>query len=218
VRRVRTGRTRRFRRRAAVRSKRYRGGTAACTGPAKYAQPSQPAGWTYTGVRHLPKTRRQQTRTRPRRAITLTQIRTFRGRPSLNVRLRALVDAVAGKYIDSNPASNIKPRRRPRTRRDVWTPDQIQIFLKSVQQDRFAALFLLELTTGIRRGQLCGLKWPAVDLQAGDITVHDNRVVVGGQARDKAGGKTKNADQTISIDRVTTAALQAVARGPEPRT
>jgi len=120
---------------------------------------------------------------------------------------RALADAVAWKYIGSNPASNIKPPRRPRTRRDVWTPDQIQIFLKSVQQDRFAALFLLELTTGIRRGQLCGLKWPAVDLQAGDITVHDNRVVVGGRARDKAGGKTKNADQTISIDRVTTAAL-----------
>src|SRR6516162_8394394 len=107
---------------------------------------------------------------------------------------RALADAVAWKYIGSNPASNIKPPRRPRTRRDVWTPDQIQIFMKSVQQDRFAALFLLELTTGIRRGQLCGLKWPAVDLQAGDITVHDNRVVVGGRARDKAGGKTKNAD------------------------
>jgi len=107
-----------------------------------------------------------------------------------------------------NPASNIKPPRRPRTRRDVWTPDQIQIFLKSVQEDRFGALFLLELTAGIRRGQLCGLKWPAIDLQAGDITVHDNRVVVGGQARDKAGGKTKNADQTISIDRVATAALQ----------
>jgi integrase len=121
---------------------------------------------------------------------------------------RALVDAVAWKYIGNNPASSIKPPRRPRTHRDVWAPDQIQIFLKSVQEDRFAALFLLELTTGIRRGQLCGLKWLAVDLQAGDITVHDNRVVVGGQARDKAGGKTKNADQTISIDRVTTAALQ----------
>jgi len=121
---------------------------------------------------------------------------------------RALVDAVAWKYIGSNPASNIKPPRRPRTRREVWTPDQIQIFLKSVQEDRFGALFLLELTTGIRRGQLCGLKWAAVDLRAGDITVHDNRVVVGGRARDKAGGKTKNADQTISIDRATTAALQ----------
>jgi integrase len=80
---------------------------------------------------------------------------------------------------------------------------------KGVQNDRFAALFLLELTTGIRRGQVCGLKWTAVDLEASEITVHDNRVVVGGHARDKAGGKTKSADQTISIDRATLAALQS---------
>ena len=81
---------------------------------------------------------------------------------------RALVDAVAWKYINDNPASNIKPPKRPRTRRKVWKPDQIQAFLMSVQHDRFAALFLLELTTGIRRGQICGLKWSAVDLDAGD--------------------------------------------------
>jgi integrase len=65
-----------------------------------------------------------------------------------------------------------------------------------------------ELTTGIRRGQICGLKWSAVDLDAGEITVHDSRVVVAGHARDKAGGKTENADQTISIDRATVAALR----------
>ena len=121
---------------------------------------------------------------------------------------RALVDAVAWKYIAYNPASNIKPPKRPRKRRMVWRPDQIQAFLMSVQRDRFAALFLLELTTGIRRGQICGLKWSAVDLDAGEITVHDSRVVVAGHARDKAGGKTENADQTISIDRATAAALR----------
>ena len=121
---------------------------------------------------------------------------------------RALVDAVAWRYIAYNPASNIKPPKRPRKRRMVWRPDQIQAFLMSVQRDRFAALFLLELTTGIRRGQICGLKWSAVDLDAGEITVHDSRVVVAGHARDKAGGKTENADQTISIDRVTVAALR----------
>ena len=43
---------------------------------------------------------------------------------------------------------------------------------------------------------------------AGEITVHDNRVVVDGRARDKAGGKTRNADKTISIDRTTLAALR----------
>jgi integrase len=76
-----------------------------------------------------------------------------------------------------------------------------------VQQDRFAALFMLELTTGIRRGQICGLKWSDVNLDLGEIVIHDNRVVVGGRARDKAGGKTHNADKTISIDRATLAAL-----------
>jgi integrase len=121
---------------------------------------------------------------------------------------RALVDALAWKYIAYNPASNIKPPKQPRKRRTVWKPNQIKKFLLSVQRDRFAALFLLELTTGIRRGQICGLKWSAIDLDAGEITLHDNRVVVGGQARDKAGGKTHSADKTISIDRTTVAALR----------
>lgn len=121
---------------------------------------------------------------------------------------RALADAVAWKYISDNPASNVKSPKRPRSRRPVWNAQQIQTFLKSIQEDRFAALFLLELTTGVRRGQICGLKWSDVDLDAALITVHDNRVVVAGRAVDKAGGKTVNADQTIAIDRATVAALQ----------
>lgn len=121
---------------------------------------------------------------------------------------RALVDAVAWKYLTDNPASNVKPPRRPRTRRQVWKPEEIRTFLTSVRHDRFAALFLLELTTGIRRGQICGLQWDAVSLDTGEIIVHNNRVVVGGEARDKAGGKTRNADQTISIDHATVDALR----------
>ncbi|WP_319449763.1 MULTISPECIES: tyrosine-type recombinase/integrase [unclassified Mycobacterium] len=121
---------------------------------------------------------------------------------------RALADAVAWKYIGDNPASNVKPPKKSRSRRPVWNSQQIQAFLKSIQGDRFATLFLLELTTGVRRGQICGLKWSDVDLNAALITVHDNRVVVAGHAVDKAGGKTVNADQTIAIDRATVAALR----------
>ena len=72
----------------------------------------------------------------------------------------------------------------------------------------FSPRFLLELTTGVRRGQVCGLKWSAVDLEGGQITLHDNRVVVGGKVLDKAGGKTRNADKTISLDGVTLAELR----------
>ncbi len=130
---------------------------------------------------------------------------------------RALVDAVAWKYINDNPASNVKPPKLSRTRREVWTPEQIQTFLTSVQNDRFAALFLLELTTGIRRGQVCGLKWSAVDLEAGEITVHDNRVVVGGHARDKAGGKTKERRPDDLHRSGHRRRVTELARGSEPR-
>jgi hypothetical protein len=47
--------------------------------------------------------------------------------------------------------------------------------------------------------------------------VHDSRVVVAGHARDKAGGKTENADQTISIDRATVAAPAQMARASRRR-
>lgn len=49
---------------------------------------------------------------------------------------RALVDAVGWKYLTDNPASNVKPPRRPRTRRPVWSPEEIQKFLSSVRTDR----------------------------------------------------------------------------------
>jgi hypothetical protein len=50
---------------------------------------------------------------------------------------------------------------------------------------------------------VCGLRQESADLDAGEITVHDSRVVVGGQAQTKAGGKMENADKTIAIDRST---------------
>jgi integrase len=84
---------------------------------------------------------------------------------------RALVDAVAWKYIAENPASRVKPPKRGSARCQVWSVDEIQTFLTHVRRDRFAALFLLELTTGIRRGQVCGLRWDSVDLETGEITV-----------------------------------------------
>lgn len=52
---------------------------------------------------------------------------------------RALVDALAWKYMRDNTASHVKPPKRLRTRRQVWSTDDIQKFLSTVQSDRFAA-------------------------------------------------------------------------------
>jgi hypothetical protein len=48
-----------------------------------------------------------------------------------------------------------------------------------------------------------------VDLDAGEITVHDDRAGVGGPACNKAGDKTRNADQTIALDNATIGVLRA---------
>ena len=59
---------------------------------------------------------------------------------------------MALKYIKFNPAAVIKPPRLEREQRAVWTPAQTQAFLRAVPGDRLRALFLVELTTGIRHG------------------------------------------------------------------
>ena len=120
----------------------------------------------------------------------------------------ALEDAVALKYIKYNPAAAIKPPKLERKQRAVWTPAQTQAFLRAVSGDRLKALFLIELTTGMRRGHLCGLKWSNVDLDRGAITLSDSRIVIHGKPTDKRGGKTANADKTIAIDTRTVEALR----------
>ena len=120
----------------------------------------------------------------------------------------ALADAVALKYIKYNPAAAIKAPRLERNQRPVWTPAQTRAFLRVLPSARLEALFMLDLTTGIRRGQLCGLRWPNVNLDRGTITLSNSRIVLHGRTSEKPGGKTANADKTIAIDSRTVAALR----------
>ena len=127
----------------------------------------------------------------------------------------ALEDAVRMKYIKENPAAVIKAPRLERKQRPVWTPAQAQAFLKAVPGERLKALFLVELTTGVRRGHLCGLKWSNVDLDRGWIRLQDSRVVLGGRPTDKRCGKTVNADKAIAIDTRACAALRRWRAGQD---
>jgi integrase len=53
----------------------------------------------------------------------------------------------------------------------VWTPGQLRAFLIHVRQDRHYTAWLLAATTGMRRGELLGLRWIDVDLDAGRVAV-----------------------------------------------
>jgi integrase len=57
----------------------------------------------------------------------------------------------------------------------------------------------LLLTRGLRRGELCGLKWDAVDLDAGVVRIVRTRILVDGQAADSL-PKTSRGRRSIPLD------------------
>jgi integrase len=73
------------------------------------------------------------------------------------------------------------------------------------------ALWYLAATTGMRRGEVCGLRWEDVDLDAGELAVKSSHVMVGGKVVESA-PKTKRGRRVIALDPATIDVLRAWRR------
>jgi integrase len=71
--------------------------------------------------------------------------------------------------------------REERGRKGVWTAQQCSTFLVGAADDRLFAAWALAVVCGMRRGELAGLKWSKVDLDAGVVYVHWQRAVASGE-------------------------------------
>jgi integrase len=123
---------------------------------------------------------------------------------------RALGDAVAWQYVSTNPAEHASvPRDRGarRNRPQPWTLDELAAWLRVALTDRFAGMWVLAATTGMRRSELAGVSRDMLDAEHGTLVVEDTRVVVDGRAQD-SDGKTEDSRRTISLDPFTVAALR----------
>ena len=90
----------------------------------------------------------------------------------------------------------------------VWSPQQLGTFLEAVQGHRLAALWTLFATTGLRRGEVCGLQWSDVDLDGARLTISRARVVVNHRVMEST-PKTKASGRQIGLDATTVRALRA---------
>ena len=70
----------------------------------------------------------------------------------------------------------------------AWTTEHARAFLEATRDDRLAAGWALLLTRGLRRGELAGLRWGSVDLDAGVLSIAETRIVVNGNAANSTGG------------------------------
>ncbi len=83
----------------------------------------------------------------------------------------ALKQAVRLALIARSPAQLVDPPRVPHHETRPLDGDEIRCFLAAARDDRYYPLYLLCLVTGMRLGELLGLKWSDIDFKAGALTV-----------------------------------------------
>ncbi len=84
---------------------------------------------------------------------------------------RALKQATDDGLIPRNAAAPVKP---PRPRREEMRPlnrEQVRSLFEAASGDRLEALYIVAVTAGLRRGELQGLQWEDLDLNAGTLQV-----------------------------------------------
>jgi integrase len=83
----------------------------------------------------------------------------------------ALSDAERLDLISRNVAKAAKPPALGRTERRALTPDEARHLLIAMKGKRLEPLFVVALSTGLRRGELLGLPWSDVDAPRGTVFV-----------------------------------------------
>jgi integrase len=121
---------------------------------------------------------------------------------------RALRDAVRWGYVVRNVADLIDAPKPTPTDMKFWAPVQLRLFLKTVSADRLSAMWVLFATTGMRRGEVAGLRWVDVDFEAPRLLVRTPRVTVDREIV-VSEPKTTRSRRSVSLDPVTVIALKA---------
>jgi integrase len=89
----------------------------------------------------------------------------------------------------------------------TWTAEQVRQFLSRVADSPYRVAWIVLLATGIRRGELLGLRWSDLDLDAGRLQVRRSLVSVGYELH-VSEPKTDRGRRSIALDASSVAALR----------
>jgi integrase len=127
---------------------------------------------------------------------------------------QALADAEKKGLVVRNVADAASPPKAraselaSRKMRNWWTAEQVGQFMAAVKGDRLEAAWVTLAQTGLRRGELLGLRWQDVDLDVGKLRVEQALVAPRYQMQ-MSDPKSENGKRVIGIGPVTVAALRA---------
>jgi integrase len=119
---------------------------------------------------------------------------------------KALDQAVRWSLVPRNVTDAVKAPRPTATERRPLDQKQAKALLEAARGDPFEALYVLAVTTGMRQGELLGLKWEDVDLENGLVWVRRTLTRSGGRLL-LGEPKTRKSRRTV---RLTDAAVKAL--------
>lgn len=119
---------------------------------------------------------------------------------------RALGQALEWDLVARNAAVPVKPPRQHRYHAQVWSVDETRRFLAAVQDDRWGALYTVAAYMGLRQGEILGLRWADVDLEARTLRVSGAMSTVGPRARTEP--KTERSRRTLPLPSAVVSALR----------
>ena len=86
---------------------------------------------------------------------------------------QALGQAERWGLVSRNVAKLADPPRAPRREVRPLSPDEAHVFLDAIRGDRLEALYLVAIGAGLRQGEILGLAWSDLDLDASTLTVRN---------------------------------------------
>lgn len=113
-----------------------------------------------------------------------------------------------GHCRGANPFTLVEKPRHDARRARTLSRAEAQRFLDAANEDRFAALWTLLLTTGMRLGEALALRWEAVDLKARTLAIYASLEDVGGVLRVKE-PKTRRSQRLVDLGDRAVVALGA---------
>lgn len=89
-----------------------------------------------------------------------------------NILHQSLDAAVSERLIPKNPVDKVDTPKRENAPKQILNDEQLRTLMEEIKKDKiWHDFFYTEMTTGLRRGEICALKWSDFDTKTGKLSV-----------------------------------------------
>lgn len=108
--------------------------------------------------------------------------------------------AVQLGLIVFNPSAQVElPAKQKYTGATICPPEQLPDLLKLFRGDVLETVLMIDVTYGLRRSEVCGLRWDAVDFEAETLHIHHTAVVANGRVIYSDNTKTATSNRVLPL-------------------